>query len=159
MPADIALTFDPVARRLDLALAGGNLVLDQTPVSALLAALLCDRRARRDDDIEAASDPALPPLLDPKRGWWADFMDPLGEALGSRLWLLARAKKSEAVRRFAETAAVEALGPIEAARGLSISVAARWLDAPGGNTPGAGGRLGLLVREGAASMTVPVVTL
>lgn len=149
MPTDLALRFDPQTQRLDLVLENGNLALDSTPVSATLMAVLSDRRARPDDDFPRAADPTRPPLLDPKRGWWADFMDPRGRQLGSRLWLLRRAKQTEATRRFAETAAAEALADLEADRGLSFTVAARWLDR---------GRLGLLIREGGTTLSLPLAT-
>lgn len=149
MPVDLALRFDPQTQRFDLALANGNLALDSTPASATLMAVLSDRRARPDDDFPKATEPTRPPLLDPKRGWWADFMDPRQRQLGSRLWLLRRAKQTEATRRFAEAAAAEALADLEADRGLSFVVAARWLER---------GRLGLLIREGDTALSLTLAT-
>ena len=92
MPRDLALSFDAASRRFDLVLdaAARNLALDATPASAMIMSVLCDRRARDDDDFPSPADPATPPLLDPKRGWVADFIDPLGRRLGSRLWPLRR---------------------------------------------------------------------
>jgi phage gp46-like protein len=147
MTADLALSFDPQAQRIDLAIAAGNLAIDRTPVSAMLLSLLCDRRARIDDDYQAPADPAHPPLLDPRRGWWADFLDPTQRRLGSRLWLLRRAKQTEATRRLAESAAAEGLADLERDRGLPMTVAARWT---------ARGRLGLLASAGAAQVSVAV---
>jgi phage gp46-like protein len=148
MPRDLAVSFDAASRRFDLVLdrATRNLALDRTPASAMIMSVLSDRRARDDDDFQTAADPTAPPLLDPKRGWWADFMDPLGRSLGSRLWLLQRAKQTEATRRTAETMAAEGVADLEKDRGLSMLVAARWGQQRG--------LLLLLVRAGATEISV-----
>ncbi|MEO1700316.1 MAG: phage GP46 family protein [Planctomycetota bacterium] len=69
----------------DIRLEGGDLVLDEGIVSAVLVSLLCDARA-----------PEVSP--ERQRGYWAD-RDPEGAPLGSLLWLLERGKQT------AETAA------------------------------------------------------
>ena len=64
MPRDLALSFDAASRRFDLVLdaAARNLALDATPASAMIMSVLCDRRARDDDDFPSPADPATPPL-------------------------------------------------------------------------------------------------
>lgn len=55
--------------------------------SALIISYFTDRRASADD--------ALPDGSSDRRGWWGDGQaedDPEGDLIGSRLWLLARAK-------------------------------------------------------------------
>jgi phage gp46-like protein len=63
-----------------------------------LISLMTDRRARGDDPIPDGTDP---------RGWWADAMD--GQQIGSRLWLLERARNLPEVLRLAEDYIKEAL--------------------------------------------------
>lgn len=69
-------------RGADLVLEGGDVALDHGLLTPVLVSLFSDARAREDDELPAGegSDP---------RGWWA--AEP-GDAYGSRLWLLARAK-------------------------------------------------------------------
>lgn len=82
----------------DLVLAGPDLSLCNELTTAVLISLMTDRRARPDDTIPDGSDP---------RGWWADAMD--GEQIGSRLWLLERARNLPEVLRLAEGYIKEAL--------------------------------------------------
>lgn len=65
----------------DLVLEGGDLRIDRGLRSAALLSLFCDSRAR-DDDVAPGDD---------RRGWWAEAPD---DEWGSRLWLLARAKRT-----------------------------------------------------------------
>jgi len=74
----------------DLEVSLGDLTHDGGLETAVYLSLFTDRRAR-DDDV----------LLDPdnpdKRGWWGDLISPEveGDQMGSRLWLLRRAKTIE----------------------------------------------------------------
>lgn len=127
MAVTIALQYDAARRRADLRLSGGTLALDATPQSPALVSLLADRRARPDDPLPMPEAPLLQPdMLDPRRGWCGDALDPEGRRTGSRLWLLQRAKETEATRRRAEDYAREALAW---ATPLGLSVTATWLRA------------------------------
>lgn len=75
---DIALNWDDAAFAGDLVMQGGDLMTDQGMRTAILISLFTDARA---DD----GDP-LPQAGAERRGWWGD-----GD-IGSKLWLLKRAK-------------------------------------------------------------------
>jgi phage gp46-like protein len=123
MSADLALAYDPAAIRCDLRWGGRDLVLDTSPATPGLISLLCDRRARPDDPLPLPSAPLLEPdRLAPRRGWCGDALDRAGQRIGSRLWLLARAKETEATRRRAEAYAREALA-WAVPQGLAVTAA------------------------------------
>lgn len=65
----------------DIALAGGDLVLDTGLGSACIRSLMTDRRASPSELAQTSDGDA--------RGWWGDDA---GDEWGSGLWLLARAK-------------------------------------------------------------------
>lgn len=104
---DIALVWDAELERADIALAAGGLLLDEGLKTAVTISLMTDARARDDDNL-ADGDAAH---AGDRRGWWGDL--PLeGEAatpIGSRLWLLRRAKANEGTRLRALPMAREAL--------------------------------------------------
>lgn len=126
MASHLALAYDPAARRADLAFASGGLVLDATPATPAIAALLSDRRARADDALPLPAAPTLTPdILNPRRGWAGDALDAGGRRCGSRLWLLQRARETEATRARAERYAREALVPVAGAQALDVS--AEWV--------------------------------
>ena len=78
--ADIALQWIRDQSRGDFALVGAGLVVGSELETAMLISLFTDRTAATDDAIpDGTTDP---------RGWWADGDVPIG----SRLWLLDRAK-------------------------------------------------------------------
>lgn len=82
----------------DIALAGGDLVLDTGLGSAVLRSLFTDRRATEDELVRlGASDP---------RGWWGETP---GDPFGSGLWLLARQKQTAETLTRAREYAREAL--------------------------------------------------
>lgn len=135
---DLALTYDPALRHCDLALGtDGDLALDDTPATPMLVSLGSDRRARPDDPVDDAQigqarlarsgDQAEPLTL--RRGWAGDALDAEGRMIGSRLWLLERAKGGELTRRFAEEWAKEALAWALAETGRAATVSAQWLQA------------------------------
>lgn len=71
-------------------------------VRAVVISLFTWRRAH-DDDV-------LPNPRGARMGWWGDSFPPApGDQIGSRLWLLARAKLTDATARQAEDLAREAL--------------------------------------------------
>jgi phage gp46-like protein len=148
MPADLALRPNAATGRCDLVATPAGLVLDSSPLSAMLFALLTQRRARTDDRLPNTmpEDPAMPASLGARGGYAGDALDPRGELTGSRLWLLARAKLPEARAR-AASMALEALAPL-ARRGLT----------PTASVAEAGPhRLRLTTRAGNNSLALPVV--
>lgn len=82
----------------DLSIACSDLAVGNELSTAILLSLFSDRRANDDDVIPDGTDP---------RGWWADALD--GQRIGSRLWLLERARKLPEVLRLAQEYAAEAL--------------------------------------------------
>ena len=150
MPADLALRPDASGRKCDLVISPAGLVLDGTPVSAMLFGLLCDRRARDDDSLPASmpDDPAAPASLGARGGWAGDALDKRGELTGSRLWLLARAKMPEALAS-APAMALEALKPGLTRRGYAVAVKA---------TQAGPNRMRLAVNAGATTQAILVAT-
>lgn len=126
MASHLALTYDRATRRADLAFARGGLVLDATPLSPAIVAILSDRRARPDDPLPLPAAPTLTPdQLNPRRGWAGDALDGEGQRCGSRLWLLSRARESSRTRDRAELYAREALA---FAVPLGLTVSAEWVE-------------------------------
>lgn len=81
---DLALTFNPQIGTLDISVTGADLLAEDTLATAVMLSLLADRTAQP-HEVEAGGD---------RRGWWADaYAETTGDAFGSRLWLLARAKQ------------------------------------------------------------------
>jgi phage gp46-like protein len=83
--ADLALVWQ--RGNADLAILDSDLASDVGMETAVMLSLFTDRRAV-DDDEPPSGDP------DDRRGWWADeFSAVEGDRIGSRLWLLDRAKR------------------------------------------------------------------
>ena len=125
---DAALVFDPATRRADLALgADGDLVMDRTPLTPMLVSLGTDRRARPDDELPTGiTELNAPSSFVERRGWAGDALDARGRLIGSRLWLLDRAKETEITRRLCEEWAKEALGWAEEELERAAEVTAEW---------------------------------
>ncbi|MBR0643980.1 phage GP46 family protein [Plastoroseomonas hellenica] len=125
---DIALRYDARIGRCDIAVEGRDLAVDRTPVSRMLLRLGCDARARADDRLPEEPEAAPPSVvvLNPRRGWAGDALSLAGRRLGSRLWLLARAKQTEETRLSAIRYAEEALARLGNDLGLAIRVTASW---------------------------------
>jgi phage gp46-like protein len=148
--ADLALRFDVATRRFDVAFDGADLAVDTTPATAMIVSLGTDGFARADDlrpDQPSATieDPAAPATLSPRRGWVGDALDASGRRIGSRLWLLERAKQTEETRRRAEDMAAEALAWLGTTRSALIETEATWVRP---------GLLGLVARAGGAQVSV-----
>jgi len=105
----------------DLALTGGDLAGDEGLRTAVAMSLFSDRRAGAGDEIPDGGGP---------RGWWGDtYPDRSGDRIGSRLWLLARAKQTSATARRAEHYAREALQwLVEDGLARRVGVTAEWID-------------------------------
>lgn len=89
-PGDFDLTFEK-----------GDLKTEDGLRTACLISLFSDRRVERDE---------LPLGEQSLRGWWGDlFSDVAGDQLGSRLWLLAREKRTIETLNRAEDYSKEAL--------------------------------------------------
>jgi phage gp46-like protein len=143
---DFALRYDPATRSCDFAVEGGDIALDATPVTAMLISLGSDRRARPDDTLpdEPRAAPDILAILGRRRGWPGDALDVQGRLIGSRLWLLTRAKQSEDTRRRAIAYAEEALAWLTEVHGIPVLVDAAWV---------APNVLGLSVRAGSTAIT------
>jgi phage gp46-like protein len=82
---DIAVAWDTARFRGDWTIARGALGVDPGIRSAVLLSLFTDRRASPDFTPTDGTDN--------RRGWWGDTYEP--SLLGSRLWQLNRAKKTD----------------------------------------------------------------
>jgi phage gp46-like protein len=100
--SDILLTWDPVHAAADLSIEANDLAREYGLETAVLISLFTDRRADDGD--------TLPDESTDRRGWWGDAVPVVeGDQIGSRLWLLDRAKQTPSVLRQAEEFALEAL--------------------------------------------------
>lgn len=103
----------------DLVLDDGDLALDDGFNTAVLISLFSDRRAEPGDD--------LPDPAGGRRGWWGDALNDFSDLIGSRLWLLNRAKATPETRKRCEEYIREALAwMIEDGVALRLDVSAYW---------------------------------
>ncbi|MDW3711882.1 phage GP46 family protein [Pseudomonas sp. 2023EL-01195] len=114
--SDIALVWN--GTDADLAIEGGDLVLEEGLQTAAVISLFSDRRARLDD--------VLPADDGDRRGWVGDAWPRVdGDQIGSRLWLLNREKDvPETLRRAREYARESLAWLIEDGIGASLDVQA-----------------------------------
>ena len=99
--ADISLRWDIPNSRGDIAFKNGDVVTGDDLATAVLVSLFSDRLASADDTI--------PDTTSDRRGWWGDDGgDELGK-IGSRLWLLDRAKELQSVLQAARDYEAEGL--------------------------------------------------
>ncbi len=101
---DLRLVWDPRNGRADIQLASGQPDISRVLETWVIVSLFTDRRAEPSD---------LPPWAnnDP-RGWWGDTylaLDKPGDRIGSRLWLLERAKSDAKLPGRARAYILEAL--------------------------------------------------
>jgi phage gp46-like protein len=129
MFCDLALAFDPSSHRCDLALSGDlDLVIDTTPVPAMLMSIGLDRRADVDDPLpEGRSQFLAPSSFSERRGAIGDAFDPAGYMTGSKLWLLDRAKETEITRLLCEAWLEEALAWTVEATGAPAEIEVEWI--------------------------------
>ncbi|MGV8870620.1 MAG: phage GP46 family protein [Janthinobacterium svalbardensis] len=86
---------------IDYAMNGLLLADDDGLATAVIISLWTDRQANADDALPAGSD---------RRGWWGDELSsPLGDKIGSRLWLNDNAKQLASVLVQDRAYAIEAL--------------------------------------------------
>lgn len=85
----------------DLDILKGDLLRDEGLETAVAISLFTDKRV---------NDEELPDLEKSKRGWWGDMFPEIDQdKIGSRLWTLERAKRTQETLRLAEDYAREAL--------------------------------------------------
>lgn len=95
--ADATLTWDPVNNRADLTMVGPAVMTGNDLQTAIIISLFTDRMAQPGDVIpDGTNDP---------RGWWGDSDVPIG----SRMWLLKRAKQIPQTLQLAYDYLAEAL--------------------------------------------------
>lgn len=93
--SDILVSWIANDARGDWSLVAGDLATGDDLATAILLSLFTDRAATTSD--------SLPDGSGDRRGWWGD------REIGSRLWLLDRAKQTEETRRRAADYVAEAL--------------------------------------------------
>lgn len=127
---DIALLYDPQTRRCDLMIGDdGDLVIDETPITPVLLSVGLDRRAAPDDPLpEGRTQLLVQSGIDARRGSAADALDPNGERIGSRLWLLDRAKVSETTRLLFLSWLAECVEWAKRETGVLTEIDAQWLN-------------------------------
>jgi phage gp46-like protein len=118
---DLALTSTPNGTTFDLALDGYDLASEQGLRSAVLVSLFTDRRAAADDEI--------PDGTNDRRGSWMDSYPAVArDQMGSRLWLLARAKELPDTLERARAYTLEALQwLIDDGVAAAVNVEAFWV--------------------------------
>jgi phage gp46-like protein len=129
---DFALAYDPVAKRCDMVFNGTDWALDTTPVTAMLVALGTERRADPSDTLPEAVDLTVDQTLpggrsNPRRGAIADALDPNGQFIGCRLWLLDREKQTADTRLRAAGYALEGLTVVGDRVGIVPTADASWV--------------------------------
>ncbi|SIT50433.1 Mu-like prophage protein gp46 [Paraburkholderia piptadeniae] len=125
--ADTKTAWDPTLGRGDWVLSGALLQTGDDLETAVLISLFSDRQAAADDEIpDGTTNP---------RGWWGDLDS--DTQIGSRLWLLSRAKQTTETLQRANDYIVEALQwLIDDGVVASFDIAVEWTQA---------GRLGALI--------------
>jgi phage gp46-like protein len=126
---DLALEYDSKTRRCDLVLGDdGDLVIDETPIPAILMSVGLDRRAAPDDPLpDGRSQFLTPSSFTERRGAVADGLGLQGDRTGSKLWLLNRAKETETTRLMCAFWLAEALAWAETETGEPAQIEVEWL--------------------------------
>lgn len=101
MAKDIKLLFDTDLMAGDVSVIDGDLLREEGLETAVMISLFTDRRAKDGDLLDNPMD---------KRGWWGDQTSYYSnDQIGSRLWLLERAKAIQPNLVRAKTYITEAL--------------------------------------------------
>lgn len=87
--ADITLHWDIANSRGDIAFKNGDVVTGNDLATSVLVSIFSDRLANADD--------VIPDNTTDRRGWWGDDASSENGKIGSRLWLLDRAKQLNSV--------------------------------------------------------------
>lgn len=107
---------------LDFVKSNGRLLVDDGLETAVLMSLFTDAPATLDELAAAGLRP------DQNRGWWGnDHLEKPGDVLGSKLWLLARSKRTDDTLSRAQEYATESVAWL-IADGLAskIPITAQW---------------------------------
>ncbi len=96
--ADFLLTFENNAG--DLAIRNADIALDRSLRSAVLVSLFTDARVEPDELPDGETD---------RRGWWGQDFEDDQIGIGSKLWTLARSKRTNATLLQYQSFAMEAL--------------------------------------------------
>src|SRR5262245_43348568 len=100
----------------------------KTPITPILMSVGLDRRAAEDDPLpEVRSQFLVQAGIDVRRGAAADALDPAGQRIGSRLWLLDRAKQTETTRLLFLSWLSEAMAWAERETGQPAELDAEWI--------------------------------
>ncbi len=115
--SDIATIWFPADNRGDWQITGGALQSGDDLVTAVLISLFTDGRAHADD--------VLTDGTNDRRGWWGDLDEDV--PIGSRLWLLERAKATTETLNAARNFIAEALQwLIDDGVAASVDVDCQW---------------------------------
>ena len=108
MTTDIKIRWDNDLFTGDFLFVDNDLDTDEGLGTAVIISLFTDARASDDDPIPNANNDQG--YID-KRGWWGDLANPEveGDQIGSKLWLLERAKTTQENLNKAEDYALQAL--------------------------------------------------
>ena len=125
---DLAIDFDPVTKRGDLALGDdGDLVIDETSITPVLLSVGLDARAGEEDVLPVGrSELLLPAAFGERRGWAGDALDARGVRVGSLLWLHDRAQATEATRLIFQFWLAACLAWAERDTGTPAEIEVRW---------------------------------
>lgn len=127
---DFALQYDPQSLSCDLVIGNdGDLVVDETPATSLLLSVELDRRAAVDDELPQGRDVFLAQQtgIDVRRGSVCDCVDPMFELIGSKCWLLDRAKETEQTRLLFEMWLKQAVQWVKRETGEEAIVTVKWI--------------------------------
>ena len=118
--SDTSTVWVPALGRGDWVMQGTALQTGNDLQTAILISIFTDRIANTDDVIpDGSNDP---------RGWWGDAGEPY--PIGSRLWLLSRAKQTAATAALAIDYVTEALQwLIDDGAVASFTIDAQWMAA------------------------------
>lgn len=117
---DISTIWRPGDTRGDWAVSGADLASGSDLETAVLISLFTDRMADPDD--------VIPDGTEDPRGWWGDAGR--DRPIGSKLWLLARAKQTEETRLRAQDYVQDALQWLtDGGIAAGVAVTAEWLRA------------------------------
>lgn len=84
---DITISWNPAIGKGDWSITGSQLMTGSDLDNAVLISLCTDRIAETTD--------AIPDSSNDPRGWWGDAYGDPSYPIGSRLWLLRRAKQTQ----------------------------------------------------------------
>ncbi|MDD9910177.1 MAG: phage GP46 family protein [Ahrensia sp.] len=132
---DAALRYNAQLRGCDCELADdGDLAIDETSITPVILSVGLDRRAHPDDELPVGRSEFLTQAgFSERRGGPSDALDLRGDLIGSRLWLLDRAKKTEITRLMVLAWLRECLQWAQLETGVPAEIEVEWLGRIGGS--------------------------